>query len=51
MGSVCVSFACNNRLGNQIEGYKKKKKRGREKEGETKVRLMGTAANSALLKR
>lgn len=23
VGFVCVSFACNNRLGNQIESYKK----------------------------
>lgn len=24
LGFVCVSFACNNRLGNRIESYKKK---------------------------
>lgn len=39
-GFVCVSFARNNRLGNQITSYKVKKE-----EGETKVRQMGTAAN------
>lgn len=45
-GFVCVSFVCNNRIGNQIKSYKKKKKRKRsEKQWETKVRLMGTAAN------
>lgn len=40
VGFVCVSFTCNNRLGNQIKSYKDKKE-----EGETKVRQMGTAAN------
>lgn len=48
LGFVCVSFACNNRLGNRIESYKKK--RGRGEEGET-GQTDRTVANSALLKR
>lgn len=32
LGFVCVSFACNNRLGNRIESYKKKKEGGERRE-------------------
>lgn len=41
---LCVSFACNKRLGNQIESYQKKKGQ------ETKDGLIRITANPAFLK-